>query len=103
MIIMNVKIDNFYSFNNFEINFSYPRKLINSTIEYEYLKDIPNFKFKKLNIIMGSNATGKTTFGKILMNIFNFIKNYNLNLLEESINDKEKKAKFEIDLVLKQI
>ena len=102
MIIMNVKIDNFYSFNNFEINFSYPRKLINSTIEYEYLKDIPNFKFKKLNIIMGSNATGKTTFGKILMNIFNFIKNYNLNLLEDSINDKEKKAKFEIDLVLKQ-
>lgn len=70
MIVMSLKLDNFYSFEDFEINFSYPRKLKNSKIEYEYLENIPSFKFKKLNIIMGTNSSGKTTFGKMLLNIF---------------------------------
>ena len=74
MIIMGLKIDNFYSFKDFEINFSYPKKIKNSLIEQEFIKEIPNFRFKKLNIIMGVNSSGKTTFGKMLRNIFNFIK-----------------------------
>ena len=67
MIIMDVKVDNLYAFKNFHINMSYPKKIVDSTIENEYLEDRPNFRYKKVNIIMGGNATGKTSLGKLLM------------------------------------
>lgn len=101
MIVMSVKLDNFYSFQDFKIKFSYPRKLKDSKIEYEYLENIPTFKFKKLNIIMGTNSSGKTTFGKMLLNIFNYISTQNISVFENTINNKGKESVFEIDIVLK--
>ncbi len=74
MIILKVDIDNFYCFKDFKINFSYKKKLSNSLIENEFLEDYPNFRFKKVNLLMGCNASGKTAFGKMLMAIVNFIK-----------------------------
>lgn len=53
MIIMDLKLDNLCCFRDFHVNFSYPRK-----VENEYLKGFSNFRYKKINIIMGSNATG---------------------------------------------
>ena len=37
MIVMDVRIDNFYAFKNFHMNMSYPKKIVNSYIENEYL------------------------------------------------------------------
>lgn len=102
MIIMSLKINNFYSFKDFEINFSYPRKIKNSLIEHEFIEEIPNFRFKKLNIIMGSNSAGKTTFGKMLRNVFNFIAKQRVDLLLEAVNKEDKEAMFELDIVLKE-
>ena len=65
MLIMDIKIDNLYAFKNFHMNMSYPKKIVDSTIPEEYLHDRPNFRYKKLNIIMGGNATGKTSLGKV--------------------------------------
>ena len=102
MIIMRLKIDNFYSFKDFEINFSYPRKVKNSLIEHEFIEKIPNFRFKKLNIIMGANSAGKTTFRKTLRNIFNFIAKQRVDLLLEAVNKEGTEAMFELDIVLKE-
>ena len=102
MIIMRLKIDNFYSFKDFEINFSYPRKVKNSLIEHEFIEKIPNFRFKKLNIIMGANSAGKTTFRKTLRNIFNFIAKQRVHLLLEAVNKEGTEAMFELDIVLKE-
>ena len=33
MIIMDIKVDNIYAFKDFHINMSYPKKILNSTIE----------------------------------------------------------------------
>ena len=33
MIIMDIKVDNIYAFKDFHINMSYPKKIVNSTIE----------------------------------------------------------------------
>ena len=38
-----------------------------------FLTGFTNFRYKKVNILMGANATGKTSFGKMLMNIFHFM------------------------------
>ena len=78
MVILDVCLDNFYAFKNFHMNLTYPKKIVGSSIGDEHLAGHPNFRYKKVNIIMGGNASGKTTFGYMLMNIFNFIerKNY---------------------------
>ena len=73
MVVLNVELDNFYAFKNFHMNLTYPKKIVGSCIKEEHLEDRPNFRYKKVNIIMGANASGKTTFGRMLMKIFNFI------------------------------
>lgn len=67
MIIMDLKVDNMYGFKNFYMNMSYPKRIVDSTIDGEFLEERPNFRYKKLNIIMGTNATGKTSLGKVLI------------------------------------
>lgn len=41
MILMNLTINNVLAFNDFDINFSYPMKLRKTTIDGEFLSDIP--------------------------------------------------------------
>ena len=100
MIVMDLKMDNFLSFNNFHMNMSYPKKIINSCIDSEFLKERVNFRYKKVNIIMGGNATGKTSVGRILMSIFNFIYKDRIEGLFEKICDDTKTAKFSIDFIV---
>lgn len=101
VIVMDLKVDNFYAFKNFHINMSYPKKIVDSNIKNEHLKDRTNFRYKKVNIIMGSNATGKTSIGKMLMQVFNFISKKDVERFSGVICDKAKKASFSIDFVLK--
>lgn len=101
MIIMDLKADNIYSFNDFHINFAYPKKLINSTIPNEFLPERQNFRYKKVNIIMGTNASGKTTFGYLLLMIFNFMKqSYAIMDFAQYIYDSSKPAMISMDFVL---
>ncbi len=100
MILMDVKIDNFFSFTDFHMNMSYPKKIIGSYIPMEWLAHFPNFRYKKVNVIMGANATGKTTFGQILQDIFNFLEDKSYEELVQDICETDKAAAFSVDLVL---
>ena len=99
MIIMNVKLNNLCAFKDFHINFSYPKKILNSTIENEFLPDFPNFRYRKVNILMGTNASGKTSLGKMFKNIFSFIRRRELVNITDSIADVEKESDFLIDFI----
>lgn len=99
MIVMDVKIDNFLAFKNFHMNMSYPKKIVNSYVHEEYLKGRPNFRYKKVNILMGANATGKTSFGHMLMNIFNFMDKKEFDRVTEAISDSTKEARFSMDFI----
>ena len=99
MIVMNLTLDNIFSFNDFSINMAYPKKIVNSSIENEFLSECPNFRYKKLVIIMGANASGKTTLGRALMGIFNFITKKTPEPIVSCINNKTKEASFGIELV----
>lgn len=99
MIIMDVRLDNFYAFKNFHMNMSYPKKIVDSYIKNEYLSERPNFRYKKVNIIMGANATGKTSYGKMLMRILNFLDGKPYEDLTNSICDRNKEAFFSLDYV----
>lgn len=101
MVVLDVRLDNFYAFRNFHMNLTYPKKIVGSSINEEHLENRPNFRYKKVNIIMGANASGKTTFGHMLMNIFNFIEKKNYELLADAIADREQDAFFALDMVIK--
>ena len=98
MVVMNVKINNLLLFRDFELKMSYPKKIVGSTISEECLSERPNFRYKKLIVLMGPNATGKTALGKVLMGIFNFIVRKNADHVTKLIDDNTKEASFEIDL-----
>ena len=46
MIVLNVYLDNFYAFKDFQMNLTYPKKIVDSYIQDEHLKDHPNFRYK---------------------------------------------------------
>ena len=73
MIILKVELNNIYGFKNFEIGFTYPKKVVNSIIEEEHLEGRPRFRYKKAVVLIGANATGKTSLGKALIRIFRYI------------------------------
>lgn len=98
MIVLNLKLNNIYGFKDFSIDFSYPKKIVNSLIEDEFLENRPNFRYKKAIILMGTNATGKTSLGKALLNIVNFINSGDPSFLNAlAISDRT--ASFQIDFV----
>ena len=97
MILMSLRADNLYLFNDFVLDMSYPKKLVKTGIADEYLEGCPNFRYKKVVIIMGANATGKTRLGRLLCNIFLFIKRREYSYIVKSIEDRSKEAYFSID------
>lgn len=100
MIVMDLKVDNFFAFKDFHINMSYPKKIVDSLINPEYLEDRTNFRYKKVNIILGANATGKTSLGRILMSSFNFLSKKEISSLTNYINDSSKEATLSMDFIL---
>ena len=99
MIFLKLKLNNLYMFEDTEIDFTYPRKRPNSTIEYEYLEGFPNINFKRVNIFMGANASGKTTLSKIMCGINNFLYGRELYDVQDAIHFKNKPAGFELTYV----
>ena len=100
MIVLNLELDNLFGFENFKINFSYLDNIKNSSIKDEFLKDRPNFKYKKVNILLGANATGKTSVGKAMMAIFNFLNRKEISTVTQYIRNIKEKMTFSMDFIL---
>lgn len=102
MVLLNIKLDNFLVFNDFQLCTAYPKKIVGSTIREEHMANHENFRYKKVIVLMGANATGKTALGRILMGIFNFIARKESRAITTLIEDKERNASFEVDLAFDQ-
>ncbi|OCN04404.1 hypothetical protein A4S06_11330 [Erysipelotrichaceae bacterium MTC7] len=72
MIYFTVKIHGLFSFRNFTADFTYARKAKNDEL-HQSLKNYPNVRYRKLNIVMGANSSGKSTLGKLLCMISNYV------------------------------
>lgn len=99
MILMNLKLDNILSFHDFEINFSYPVKLRKTTIKDEFISNISSFRYKKVNIFIGANASGKTSLMKAIYKTLLFLKTKNRVLLDDITNTLSLNSYIELDLV----
>lgn len=100
MIVLNLELDNLFGFEDFKINFSYLDNTKNSSIKDEFLKGRPNFRYKKVNILLGANATGKTSIGKAMMAIFYFFYKKEISKVTQYIRDIKREVSFSIDFIL---
>ncbi|MCR5720370.1 MAG: ATP-binding protein, partial [Lachnospiraceae bacterium] len=73
--------------------------IVDSYIENEHLKNHPNFRYKKVNIVMGANASGKTSLGRIIMNAVTFIDTRRFECLTDCVNDIYADAFLSMDFV----
>lgn len=102
MILMSIKLDNVGQFSNFSADFTYQRKTNNYALDSEFLEHAKNFRYKKLVILMGPNASGKTSLGRAIIGLTNLIFRQKGEYLIDMIADKNKHTHCEIELVLKQ-
>ena len=101
MAILHLSLDNVLSFNDFDIDFSYPKKLKRSLIVNENIEEIPSFRYKKLNIFVGTNASGKTSFIKCIWTILLFLHRKEREIIDRIINDKDRPSSILLDYVEK--
>ena len=104
MIILRIACDNLYMFKNFEVDFTYNRQINHALTKNDRLFEGSKIKVRKNLIIMGANASGKTTFGRLLCMILNFINAKTFgegNFKPETVRyDKTRNASFEIEFAV---
>lgn len=97
MIVLKLELDGIYGFEDFEISFTYPKKMVNSIIDNEYLDGRERFRYKKAVVLMGANATGKTSLGKALLKIITYINTGNSAVFYDMVAGNT--GSFSIDFV----
>lgn len=92
MIIYELKLNNFYRFQDFEMDLTIPRSSVKSPIIQQHSR-YPNIKYKKFALLLGANASGKTALGRSLCLIQNFLsgKQINISWIQDLINDLEER------------
>ncbi|WP_196600494.1 AAA family ATPase [Pectinatus frisingensis] len=73
MKILGISCDNFYMFKDFNLDFTYKKKVTHPLSKYDVLFQKSKINVRNNIVIMGENASGKTTFGKLLCLICNYL------------------------------
>ena len=108
MIILRIACDNIYMFHKFNLDLTYSRRINHPLAQNDFLFSNSRIKVRKNLVIMGANASGKTTFGKLLRFILNFINGNSFDHAPEDVIagiqcDKKKPARFEIEFVIDHV
>lgn len=104
MIFTKIRLKNWYSFKDATLDLTYPKKIVNNTIDYEYLKKFERINFKRVQIISGANSSGKTSFSKTISAIRDFIAlGYISKYVKEGIRSDDEKVGFEVEFISEKI
>lgn len=99
MLFTRLQLKNIYCFADTELDFTFPRKVNNNLIPDEHLPGREKFNIRRVIILSGANASGKTSLGKILCGIQNF---FCRNMLVEYLSagvSKEEKSIIDVEFV----
>ena len=97
MAVLYTEFDNIYCFDHFKANFTYPKKLVHSSLEDECFRSYPGVRYRKLNILLGANGSGKSSLGRALHRVFLFLSRKEKGALLEAVCDSTKEAFVLID------
>ncbi|WP_431022581.1 putative ATP-binding protein involved in virulence [Erwinia rhapontici] len=97
MAFTRFRIDNLFCFKDAELNLSFSRPPVNSSLEGEYIDGYEKFYFKKVCILSGANASGKTSLGRVIFAVQQFLDDGDMITSSLSITDKTKNAYIEAD------
>ncbi len=98
MLFTRLVVKNLYSFDDLDLDFTYTKKKTHLPLEGEFLENRPNFYVKRVCIFAGANATGKTSIGRVMCAMQNFIVLHRrLKMLAEKITDKTRPAEIELE------
>lgn len=107
MLFLSIYCDNLYMFKDFYVDLTYNKKLSHPLAEDDVLFPESRIKVRKKLILMGGNAAGKTTFGKLLCSICNYIlgrsldiKNGSFRNIEACRFDKKREAHFTVEFAI---
>lgn len=105
MILLRLKAFNMYMFDEFDLDLTYKTKVSNSLIDNEFLSVANGINVKKVNILMGANSSGKTTLGKLICLVYNYlmgrsIKDFPREEMNNHIFDNEKDYGFLVEFVI---
>lgn len=90
MLFTRLRLQNIYCFSDAELDFTFPRKVNNNLIPSEHLPGREKFNVRRVIILSGANASGKTSLGKILCGIQNFICRHTLvECLSDGVGKEE--------------
>ncbi len=103
MIFLSLWLDNIYMFRDFRLDFTLERKSSHFLAGHDALFDGARIYVRKKLLILGANASGKTTFGRVLCIIQNYLigrdPGSRINLLEKRY-DLSRPGMFEVDFAL---
>ena len=97
MAFTKIKIDNLFCFENSILDLSFSRSPVNSSLEGEYIEGFEKFYFKKVCVVSGANASGKTSLGRVMLSVVRLISNGVFNPDPLRVTDKTKPAYIEAD------
>lgn len=64
-----------------------------------FLENFPNIRVKRLVLISGANASGKTSFTKIIYAIKEFIFKEQYPLFEDGLRNHDEKISFNVEFI----
>lgn len=97
MAFTRIQIDNLFCFSDTVLNLTFTRPSANSSIEGEYIEGYERFYFKKVCILSGANASGKTSLGRVLFAVQQFLDRGVVDTSLLQITDKTRRAYVEVD------
>lgn len=106
MILLNLTCNNIFLFQNLSLDFTYNRKLNYEIAQNDLLFPDSKIKVRKSIIIMGANATGKTTLGRLLCLIYNYLicrDEATAEIISHSINQPDKESIFSIEFAIEKV
>lgn len=75
MLLTSLYVDNLFTFSDASLDLTYQRPLSCNPIPNEWLVDRPKFYLKKVIVLSGANASGKTSLGKLIFLIQSMLHN----------------------------
>ena len=99
MVFLTLRIKNLYCFKDTKIDLTYPKSSSNTILNNEPLEGFPEIRFKRVNVLMGANASGKTTLGKVMYGINSFLSGGDLEYVKDGISASEGLGSIEVTYI----